>query len=348
MRIKEKLASLGKKMNVDKAKSTTNVEKSQTFIVIAYRDQELCIYLAEYSPKQFTVLNFINLKIPSLVIGEDQVLRTNELAEIISDAIEVFAFENKIGSSLNEIPAIVLLEPSKFDIDCINLRETERYSEAISQIDDQAMYKIFEKSPFIQDDTSFEIFTIAEEFYKLNKINIMYSSKKFLKSWSNVVEAVGVKTAYIGSASSPLLMDLAESNNCPCILLDMQKLNSKIYCINGKKDPIIIELKLPYGYMQFTSGGNSFSYERLKARIMATIKQQDVPSLFSEAKVFIFGNPDSTQPTNLKAENIEKVSAKTLKIEQKRIRVKKEFDEVVQGLHRDFMLNIESLCKRLF
>ena len=97
MKIKSILASLSsnreKKMGKDEKSLVVESEADQTFIVVAYRDQELYIYLVSDSNKNFTILNFLELKIPSLVVGEDQVLRVSELADTISDAIEVFSMK---------------------------------------------------------------------------------------------------------------------------------------------------------------------------------------------------------------------------------------------------------------
>ena len=270
MKIKSILASLqGKEEKKKRMKNlTVESEKDQTFVVVAYRDQSY-IYLVSDSSK-ISLFNFLELKIPSLVVGEDQVLRVSELADTISDAIEVFMHENNIGMSLSDLPAIVLLEPSRFCISCIDIESLETYTEAIKKINSGSLYEIFAQSPYIENDTCYEPFTVSNDDDKINRLNIMYSSKSFLKSWSKVIEEIGLKVAYIGSASSPLLMDLAEGNSHPCILVDMQKLSSKIYCINGKKEPII-ELKFPYGYMQYISRENGYEYRRLKARVMATI-----------------------------------------------------------------------------
>ena len=240
MKIKSILASLSsnreKKMGKDEKSLVVESERDQSFIVVAYRDQELYIYLVSDSNKNFTILNFLELKIPSLVVGEDQVLRISELADTISDAIEVFMHENNIGMSLSDLPAIVLLEPTRFCISCIDIESLETYTEAIKKINDGSLYEIFAQSPYIENDTCYEPFTVSNDDDKINRLNIMYSSKSFLTSWSKVIEEIGLKVAYIGSASSPLLMDLAEGNSHPCILVDMQRLSSKIYCINGKKN----------------------------------------------------------------------------------------------------------------
>ena len=351
MQILDELASLIQKLNkrdnAGKENMATNNDQSQLFIAIAFRDQSLYIYLVSDSTRQFTVIDFMELKIPSLVIGQDQVLRTEELAETISDAVEVFSHEYNARRSLDDIPALILLEPCKFDIGCVNLSEKlTNYSEAKKQINDKAKYEVFAQSPFIQDDTAYEPFTISNNIDNITKLNIMYTSERFLRSWSNVVEAVGLKMAYIGSSSSPLLLNLAEANNQPCIMIDVQRLASRIYCINGKVDPII-ELKFPYGYMQFMSEGNIYSFERMRARLQTTIKQSDIPSHFQGAKVYISGLPDSIEPTKLEAKNIEKISARTLKIDKKRIRFKKDIDEDIDTIGLDLILNIQSLCKRI-
>ena len=349
MSVKAKLVSLMPKINKSANKNDLdNANRgmhSQTFLVIIYRDQELYIYLVRDTTKSLAILNFIKLRVASLVIGTDQVLRINELAETISDVIEVFIHESNAGRSINELPTIVMLEPSKFDIGYVNLDATT-YSEAVEDLDDKTMYDIFAKSPYIQDDTLYEPFTVSNDFGDGGKLNIMYSSKRFLTSWANVVEEIGLKMAYIGSSSSPILLDIAEKYNNPYILLDMQRLSSKIYCINGSKEPII-ELKFPYGYMQFISSENSVSCERLRVRLFATIKQSNVPSVFKTAKVILTGLPSSVQTTSLKTKDIEKATDQTLKVVQKKI-IRKQGDEGSGDLALDLTLNIQSICRRLF
>ena len=91
-----------------------------------------------------------------------------------------------------------------------------------------------------------------------------------------------------------------------------------------------------------------FERDRLKARLIATIKQQDVPSLFHKTKILISGLPNSIQNTEMQAENIEKVSVHNLKIDKKRVSIKKQqLDENTNNLTHDLLLNIQSLCKQL-
>ena len=140
MSIKDKLASLGRKAKENTTKTNKKDATSQRFVVMAYRDQELYMYLAQDSGSSFSILNFIKLKIPSLVVGQDEVLRIKELAETISDVVEVFVHENNIESPISDLPAIVLLESSKFDIGHVSLTESMTYSEAIDQINDQLRF----------------------------------------------------------------------------------------------------------------------------------------------------------------------------------------------------------------
>ena len=151
--------------------------------------------------------------------------------------------------------------------------------------------------------------------------------------------------AYIGSSSSPLFLDIAEKYDRPCILLDMQNLNSKIYCINGQKDPII-ELKFPYGYKQFITSENEVSSEMLQARIFATIKQSNIPSGFTTARILLTGLPSSIKTTDLNSKKIEKTTNKTLQMTQKKI-MREQIDDKIEDLAYDLTLNIQSICRRL-
>ena len=125
-------------------RSLANRDIGQTFVV-AYRDQDLYVYMIRISPKGFSVLNFIELKLPSLVVGQDHVLRSNELTEIISDVLEVFAHENG-KPHLDQLPVILFLEPSKFSISTFSLPEESSFSEIKIQLENQEIYEIFSKS----------------------------------------------------------------------------------------------------------------------------------------------------------------------------------------------------------
>ena len=183
MSLKARLASLtprvSNKKNDQIVDSSKKGDNSQTFVVIIYRDQDLYIYLVRDSAKSFNILNFIKLKIASLVVGQDQVLRVNELAEMISDAIEVFTHESNIGISIDELPTIIMLEPNKFEIGYISLDGTLTYSEIVEELNDNAIYEIFAKSPYIQNDTSYETFTVADSLDNDNKVNIIHKQEFF-------------------------------------------------------------------------------------------------------------------------------------------------------------------------
>lgn len=350
MNIREKLTSLLPKLDFIRSKSdnnnSTNSEKGQSFIVIAHRDQDLYVYLTRISPKEFKVINFIEYKPPSLVVGQDEVLRANELAETISDIVEVFMHENNESLPFDKLPVILLLEPSKFVISTLNFVEKSSFSEILSQLQNQEIYEVFSQSPFIQEDTCFEPFCISENIDNLADINVMYVSKNLLRSWSDVIQACGLKIAFIGPTTTPLLFDLAETTDSPCVLLDMQRLHSKIYCLNGQREPIV-ELKFPYGYMQFLSNDNVFDTQLVHKRLQATLRQQDNLSHYQNAKILISGCPGFEPVSSHSSPTIEKLSYRSVKVDEKQMSLKRQVSQDLNYISRDLLLNIYSLCARI-
>ena len=80
---------------------------------------------------------------------------------------------------------------------------------------------------------------------------------------------------------------------------------------------------------------------------MATISQQQVPSHFYNAKLFVSGMPETIHPSKLEIEKMEKVNEHTLKIDQRRIAVKKQVKGEIGNVAFDLLLNIQSISKRL-
>ena len=327
-------------------RSLANRDIGQSFVVIAYRDQDLYVYMIRISPKGFSVLNFIELKLPSLVVGQDHVLRSNELTEIISDVLEVFAHENGETLHLDQLPVILFLEPSKFSISTFSLPEESSFSEIKIQLENQEIYEIFSQSPFIQEDTCVEPFSVSSNIEDLKDINVMFASKKLLKSWSDAIQAIGLKIAYIGPSTTPLFLDLAESNEHPCLLLDMQRLNSKVYCIDGQNEPIL-DFKFPYGYIQFLSKDNILDLGSIKKRLEATISHQDHLSNFQNAKVLISGVSNSPSFLDNKSNIIDKLSFSSVNLDEKQIRFKSQVNENLPPTARELLITTFSLCSRL-
>ena len=79
--------------------------------------------------------------------------------------------------SLSDLPAIGLLEPTRFCISCIDIESLETYG-SNKKISNGSLYQIFAQSPHIENDTCYEPFTVSNDDDKI-RLDIMYSSKSF-------------------------------------------------------------------------------------------------------------------------------------------------------------------------
>ena len=110
---------------------------------------------------------------------------------------------------------------------------------------------VFRLSPFIESDTLFDIF--AYEGINNEKINIQYTSKRYITSWVETLRKINKKVAYIGSCNIPILLDLMSKEKKGFLLFDIGKSKSKIFVVDNQQN--ILEHPFPYGFQQFMREG---------------------------------------------------------------------------------------------
>jgi len=228
----------------------------QRYYVFAYRDQQMFCYLLSNKGSLIRIENFITLDIATTVVTERGVADTKELAEILSDVVEVFAHEGKLENP-ELVPVISILEPSQFTVDCCTFENPSKTFENKNLLDTQELSSLIKKSPYLASETIYELFSLDSSLFisKIpSNINVMYTCKPFLDSWAEVLRLSRLKLAYIGPSSLPVISYLAKKNRDNFIFVDVQCTSSRIFTCSAKQQ--IVESKFAYGYSQFSSKAN--------------------------------------------------------------------------------------------
>jgi hypothetical protein len=287
-------------------------QSSQLYCIFAFRDQSLHAYLAKSSKSTIDILNYLKLQVPAMTIGAENVIRPEQLAELLGDIAELFAFEYDSNLEPSSIPAIVILESSQFMVssflvnDCYALLQNER------DLTSAELNKIRDTSPFIASDTITRTFSVGGSINSNNQntpqyVSVMYARESYLRSWVKALKTSEMQLAYLGPSSPPLLQALSKLAKQDFVFVDVQRLSSRIYTLDTKNS--VFEYPFPYGYAQFSDlNGEAFNLVSFALRIRKTLKQLDLPERFQMAPVYFHGLP----LTSTKDEQVQNVVLSTV------------------------------------
>ena len=226
-------------------------EQIQFYFIVIYKDQKLSIGLIGSSNRSHDLVDDLIIDIKQLIVDKQYVRDTEKLSNMIEELTNLLSIENNIRED-SDIPVILLLDSVNFSIMQLDNKNTFNGLTTIREsLIENHKEDVFRLSPFIESDTLFDIF--AYEGINNEKINIQYTSKRYITSWIETLRKINKKVAYIGSCNIPILLDLMSKEKKGFLLFDIGKSKSKIFVVDNQQN--ILEHPFPYGFQQFMREG---------------------------------------------------------------------------------------------
>ena len=238
-------------------KKSIKVDKnSQTIGVAVYSDHLLTVSSLSINQKnQIVVRGVVEVPIPGHIIGDNLVEDKDELANITLDLF------NLLG--LTKSPLLVILSSSFFKVHTFLASELKQ----ISNTD----YTVQAKSPYLPEDTFIEFRSMSKKSTGNRLIRTLYARRKFLESWTDMLEIINVPIIGI-TPSSPHIFDaLTNKFSQPItILIDIEVTSTTV--LVGRKSGNLTSYKLPYGCSLYTSEQDEELSNNYFIRVLASIE----------------------------------------------------------------------------
>ena len=269
-----------------RGKKYDNKSKKQYYTGVIFKDQLLSVGLIQRGDKSWKLIDNITVEIKQLVVDSQNVRDTKALSKTIKELSDLLVFENGKENE-GEIPIILLLDSAKF-----NFAQLRYESEVtgLTTIKESILSKhksdIYDKSPYIENDTVFDIFSYNE--FKNSIINLQFGSKKYVKSWVETIRDIEKKIAYIGSCNLPHLLTLLQAEKGIFMFYEIGKFKSKIYKVDEYQN--IEEYPFPYGYQQFKQG-EVVDSRKLLDQIDSRVKAENICRGRNDITTYFAGIP---------------------------------------------------------
>ena len=252
-------------------------------------------YLLREKGGVVTTENYVVLDIPTTVVTDRGVANTSELSELLSDVINIFAYEAKFENP-ELVPAVSILEPSQFFVDSFLFNNPSKTLTNKDLLDSQELAKLLKRSPYLESETIYQLFSLKPSQFISSRpelVNVIYTNKSFLDSWADVFRISTVKLAYLGPSSVPVISHLAKRSKAPFVFVDTQCTSSRIYATSKAQQ--ITDVKFAYGYSQFQSkADNQYNLNMFVSQLTRKIDNSSETKDSPFATVFYDGFPQNS------------------------------------------------------
>tara|TARA_Y100001968_G_C19453624_1_gene770527 strand:+ start:2454 stop:3902 length:1449 start_codon:yes stop_codon:yes gene_type:complete len=241
---------------IKRRKSIKVDNRSQTLAIAFYSDHYLTLANVSINPKnQILVRGVVEVPIPGHIIGDSLVEDKNELANIILDLFNLL--------KLDKSPLLLILSSSFFKVNTF-------FSSELKQISNTD-YKVQSKSPYLPEDTFVEFHKMKKEESKNKLIRTIYSRRKLIESWTDMLEIVNVPIIGL-TPSSPNVFDLLtiKMSEALTILIDIEITSTTV--LIGKRSADLTTHKLPYGCSLYISDNDDDLSNNFFTRVLASIE----------------------------------------------------------------------------
>ncbi len=244
---------------------------SEFIVVMYYCDHYLFIAkIFKDKSKKLNVESILEIPIPAQVIGDSIITNVDELVEISLDSFEVL--------NLSKSPILIILSSSFFKINSLKEEINEKNNEIDSFIQS--------KSPFLPEDTIFDIEIFDNNLFNISRI--IYSRKTFINSWINTLKKINNPVIGI-TTPGPHNIDILRSSKKIIseveIIIDIEYTSTTIFIT--KKDFDLFSQKIPFGSSLYKKSELIESYfSRLTKSIQ--LLTNDLKLNFPE-KIYVFG-----------------------------------------------------------
>ncbi len=254
-------------------KSNKSLSKTSNFVGIYYSENKLNICKILYSKKLIRIDKFVQINVPTDIIGDFNVENSLELSRIIDDIIVVFDSEND--------PLILQFGSSFLSARSFSNKEVLTFSSKNPII--------LSKSPFLPDNTLLQFDKVNGD--RLNSfLRIVYSSKSMMNSWINVLSELENPIASITGSCLHLIDQLENINPQGInIFCDVEQKNTTLYFVKCNCE--LLTVRLPYGSSIYKSDDFDASdqfYNRLNLSILNALKENDMPDSLP-TKIYALG-----------------------------------------------------------
>ncbi len=244
---------------------------SEFIVVMYYCDHYLFVAkIFKDKNKKLNVEKILEIPIPAQVIGDSIITNIDELVEISLDSFEVL--------NLSKSPILIILSSSFFKINSLKEEINENNNEIDSFIQS--------KSPFLPEDTIFDIEIFDNNLFNISRI--IYSRKTFINSWINTLKKINNPVIGI-TTPGPHNIDILRSSKKIIsdieIIIDIEYTSTTIFIT--KKDFDLFSQKIPFGSTLYKKNELIESYfSRLTKSIQ--LLTNDL-SLYFPEKIYVFG-----------------------------------------------------------
>ena len=261
-----------------------NNKKVQFYFTVIFKDQQLFIGLVKSSSNSQDLIDDLVLDVDQLVVDRQFVRDTARLSKMLEDLINLLSIENNLKNDI-DVPVILLLDSVNFSIMQLTIKNTFRGLTTIrDSLLENSKDEVYSMSPFIETDTVFDI--LSYEGIKDDKVNIQFTSKKYINSWVETLRKIGRKVAYIGSCNIPILLKLMNIEKKGFLLFEIGQSKSKIFDIDSNKN--VLEYPFPYGYQQFVRDGN-VDGERLIKQVNSRVESEFLSERDNREVIYVSG-----------------------------------------------------------
>lgn len=261
-----------------------NNKKVQFYFTVIFKDQQLFIGLVKSSSNSQDLIDDLVLDVDQLVVDRQFVRDTARLSKMLEDLINLLSIENNLKNDM-DVPVMLLLDSVNFSIMQLTIKNTFRGLTTIrNSLLENSKDEVYSMSPFIETDTVFDI--LSYEGIKDDKVNIQFTSKKYINSWVETLRKTGKKVAYIGSCNIPILLKLMNIEKKGFLLFDIGQSKSKIFDVDNNKN--VFEYPFPYGYQQFVRNGN-VDGERLIKQFNSRVESEFLSERDDREVIYVSG-----------------------------------------------------------
>lgn len=259
-------------------------ESTQFYFTVMFKDQKLFIGLVKSSAKSYELIEDLTVDVDQHVVDKQYVRDTEMLSKILYDLINLISIENKLQDDI-DAPIILLLDALNFSIVQLANKNTFNGLTTIREsLLKNSKSDIYDMSPFIESDTVFDIF--AYEGINSEKINLQFTSKKYINSWADTLRKSGKRVAFLGSYNIPILLELMRIEKKEFLLFDIGTSKSKVFHVDNLRN--ITEYPFPYGYQQFIREG-SIDEVKLIKQITSRIQSDRLSGKIVNELIYISG-----------------------------------------------------------
>ena len=268
-----RISSLIKKINKKRIpKSKKNFELLADLLGIYYVNNKLYIAHLQRKNDLNIIKDIVMINVPSNLIGDYKIEKTNEVKGIINDVVNVF--------ELNNPPIILLLSSSFFT--------TKSFSDSELVIFSDEDPVILSKSPYLPDNTLVQ-YKRANGDKNSSYHRIVYANKEVIDSWINAISLTGSDIATVTCPAIHLIEKIPEnSGNDIYILCDVEDFTTSVYILRNNCE--LFSTRLPFGssfYITDQESLNKQFFSRLDKSVKNILSQN---KLASNDTIYLNGN----------------------------------------------------------